>query len=92
MMEDMEREEIERLERLLEDVQSDLTPEMQESFGPALEEVRQALAAQRLSATATQEAREALQLSGRLVEQAREDSARAGEHIRRAYELLGIEQ
>jgi hypothetical protein len=91
-MEDMEREEIERIERQLEDVQSMLAPEMQESFGPALEEIRQALEAQRLSATAAGDAREALETSARLVDQAAEDSGRATEHIRRAYELLGIEQ
>jgi hypothetical protein len=61
-------------------------------MGPALEEVRQAVASMRLSATVAQDAREALQLSARLVEQAAEDQARATEHIRRAYELLGIDQ
>jgi Cdc6-like AAA superfamily ATPase len=72
-------------------LQSTLTPEMQESMGPALEEVQQAMAAMRLSATAAGDAREALELSARLVEQAAEDQARSTEHIRRAYELLGIE-
>jgi hypothetical protein len=56
-MEDMEREEIEQIERQLEHVQSMLAPELQKSMGPALEEVRQALASMRLSATVAGDAR-----------------------------------
>ena len=50
------------------------------------------MAAMRLVATVAGDALEALELSSRLVEQAAEDQARATEHIRRAYKLLGIEQ
>jgi hypothetical protein len=59
--------EIERIEHELEQLQSNLTPEMQESFGPALEEARQAMEAMRLSATVAGDAREALELSASLV-------------------------
>jgi Cdc6-like AAA superfamily ATPase len=74
------------------ELQSNVTPEMQESFVPTLDEARQAMAAMRISETVAGDAREALELSMRLVEQAAEDQARATEHIRRAYELLGIEE
>jgi hypothetical protein len=46
----------------------------------------------RLAAMVAGDAREALELTLRLYEQAREDQARATEHIRRAHELIRGEE
>jgi exonuclease VII small subunit len=69
-----------------------LGPEQLERFSPVLEEFREALAASRQARTHCEDARQTMEVSLRLANQAVKDQDRAKEHVRRALELLGIEE
>jgi hypothetical protein len=82
---------MDELEQRAERVLAELTPEQRERYGPAFEELREALRDLRLAETVGEDAAEAVRLAWRLRDQAREDLERAGERVRRAEELLGLE-
>jgi DNA replicative helicase MCM subunit Mcm2 (Cdc46/Mcm family) len=81
-------EEMDDLQRDLEETYAALRAEQRERFSPILEEIREATAALRLSETVREDAREAIELARRLSGQAAEDQERAREHVRRVAELL----
>jgi hypothetical protein len=81
---------MDELDRVLERMLAEFTLEQRERYGPAYEELREAIADLRLAETVREDAAEAQELVRRFHEQAREDLDRAGERVRRAGELLGL--
>ena len=80
---------MEDTERRLDALAAALTPEQHQRYGPAVEELRQALADVRLAQHVREDAVEALELAQRGFEQAREDLDSAERRVRVATELLG---
>jgi hypothetical protein len=80
---------MDELERQILRLRATLSPEQLERFSPVLEEFRGALAASRQARIHSEDARQTMEVSLRLANQAEKDQDRAEEHVRRALELLG---